>query len=1065
MKSFIYPFLLHACLAITFPVICRAQQSSGLLLKSYRPVSIYNTPISAISHAAWPVTDMHSHDYAGTQQEIDEWVKTMDSMGIKRTVLLTFQTGKGFDSVVTKYNRYPSRFALWCGFDYTGFDSPGWQNRAIAELERCHRLGAGGIGELGDKGEGELYSKPTPGKGIHIDDPLLQPLLRKCGELNMPVSIHIGEDRWMYENPDSTNDGMMNAAIWHVDMHKPGKLSHAQLLVSLENALRQNPHTTFIACHLGNCCSDLSLLGSLLDKYPNLYADIAARYGEIAPVPRYTADFITRYQDRLVFGTDMGMDKNMYQVVFRILESADEHFYEIHQFNYHWPLYGLYLPKDILRKLYATNAEKILFSTPSSSTSPVTTLQNKNLQISINDHLQTQITSLAPGASSLMDGFSWSEYLETKYYTAKDFILVKKEQSAIHDAAGSGIEYKFYGRNDQYRLEKILTIRLYDSFPGSAWYSLSYVNHSPRDITVTKWVNHHYTVLPSSDSPRFWSFQGSSHSDRRDWIQKINPGFAGLNYMGMNASDYGGGIPLIDLWRKDAGIAIGLSAETAKTVSLPIDYDKYAAGASMDIRYEFAGTTSLSTGNASSPGTPLSPGAHTLSPGDTLRTDETFVSVHQKDCFPTLRTYGAYMQTKGIRPAPSEPAAFEPVWCAWGYERNFTLAEILNTLPKVKELGIKWVGLDDGFQQAEGDWHTNKQHFPGGDAEMKSFVDSIHARGMKAVIWWAPLAVDPGSALLKKDSNILLIRKDGSPQFITWWNAYYISPTDPSAIEDMKQTVKLFLQDWGFDALKLDGQHMNACAPDYADGHAISSPEQSFERMPLFFKTLFETARAIKPNAVVEFCPCGDCMNFYHMPYTNQFVASDPANSWQVRLKGKVYKALMPGTAYFGDHVELTDGKADFASQLGVGAVPGTKFVWPATGVSSKDENYLSPSKESMFKKYLTLYQEKMLSKGNYRGDLYDIGYDLPETHCIQKDGKMYYAFYAPEFSGTIELRGLQPDSTYRILDYYNNKELGRVRGNKTSLPVTFKQFLLIEAEAITRRPTRSSPADATTRR
>jgi alpha-galactosidase len=239
---------------------------------------------------------------------------------------------------------------------------------------------------------------------------------------------------------------------------------------------------------------------------------------------------------------------------------------------------------------------------------------------------------------------------------------------------------------------------------------------------------------------------------------------------------------------------------------------------------------------------------------------------------------------------------------------------------------------------------------------------------------------------------------------------------------------------------------MNACAPDFG-GHSLQYPEQSYEQLPQFFKMIYETARSIRPDAVVEFCPCGECMNFYTMPYTNQFVASDPKSSWQVRLKAKVYKALMPGTAYFGDHVELTDDKKDFASQIGVGGIPGTKFVWPATGDSSIDENLLTPEKEVLFKKWIALYKEKMLSKGTCMGDLYDIGYDYPETHCIQKDGKMYYAFYNPHFNGNIELRGLDKDKHYSVLDYFNHKDLGQIKGSNPKLDVTFDKFLLLEVQ------------------
>ena len=360
MKQNIFRIVVLVCINIIFIACSFGQNTDSLLLKNYRPVSIYHTPISVISQAAYRAIDMHSHDYAQTQANIDAWIKTMDAMGIEKTILLTYQTGMAFDSAVEKYKRYPKRFELWCGIDYTGFGKAGWQQRAVAELERCYKKGARGVGELGDKGEGELYSKPTPGYGVHIDDPLLKPVLQKCGELRMPVSIHVAEDQWMYEKPDLSNDGMLNARQWHVDLNTPGKLSHDQLLAGLEKAVGQNPKTLFIACHFANCCANLEALGKLLDKYPNVYADIAARYAEIAPVPRYAAGFLTKYQDRLIYGTDMGMDSSMYKITFRILETADEHFYEIDQFNYHWPLYGLHLPREVLLKLYKTNAEKIL---------------------------------------------------------------------------------------------------------------------------------------------------------------------------------------------------------------------------------------------------------------------------------------------------------------------------------------------------------------------------------------------------------------------------------------------------------------------------------------------------------------------------------------------------------------------------------------------------------------------------------------------------------------------------------------------------------------------------------
>lgn len=330
----------------------------NLLLKNYRPKSIYKVPVTQIEKAKFPVIDMHSHPYAESLEEVDQWVRNMDAVGIEKTILLSHATGAEFDSLFQVYSKYPDRFELWCGFDYTGYDKPGYGPAAVAELERCYKMGARGVGELGDKGKGLFYSKP-PAWGMHLDDPRMDPLLEKCAELGLPINIHVADPIWMYEKMDSTNDGLMNAYEWRLD-NQPGIVDHNGMIDILERAVKRHPKTIFIACHFANCSYDLNKLGALLDKYPNLYADIAARYAETAPIPKFTAAFIEKYQDRLLYGTDMGFDLDMYHITFRILESSDEHFYEIGQFGYHWALNGFGLNDVVLKKLYRDNALKLL---------------------------------------------------------------------------------------------------------------------------------------------------------------------------------------------------------------------------------------------------------------------------------------------------------------------------------------------------------------------------------------------------------------------------------------------------------------------------------------------------------------------------------------------------------------------------------------------------------------------------------------------------------------------------------------------------------------------------------
>ena len=148
--------------------------------------------------------------------------------------------------------------------------------------------------------------------------------------------------------------------------------------------------------------------------------------------------------------------------------------------------------------------------------------------------------------------------------------------------------------------------------------------------------------------------------------------------------------------------------------------------------------------------------------------------------------------------------------------------------------------------------------------------------------------------------------------------------------------------------------------------------------------------------------------------------------------------------AYFGDHVDMSDGGNDFASTVGIGGVVGTNFTWPV-GSAKRSKLDLTPEKVEYWDKWIKIYKEKMLPRGEYLGTLYDIGFDKPETHAIRKDGRIYYALYVPEWKGKIELRGLA-EKSYQVIDYENGKKLGTARGPVSQLNVEFQRHLLLEA-------------------
>lgn len=332
-----------------------------LKLKDYDPVSIFKLPEHHPHQAKFSCIDIHSHPYESDPEDIKAWAARLDANNIEKVIILTYAHGEEFDRLYDLYTGISDKFEMWCGFDMDNFGQPDFEQKAVAELERCYKKGAKGVGELGDKGLGESYCLRAPdGKKTptaHIDDPCFDALLEKCGELGMPINIHIGDPIWMYEDLDEHNDGYMNAAEWKIDLSTPGILDLYELCATLEKACAKHTNTTFIACHFINLSHDYEYLAGVLDRHPNLYLDNAARHQETAATPRATKRFYEKYADRILFGTDNDPSQDMYDMQWRIMETDDEHFYGE---SYHWPLHGLDLEDDVLQKVYHDNAVRIL---------------------------------------------------------------------------------------------------------------------------------------------------------------------------------------------------------------------------------------------------------------------------------------------------------------------------------------------------------------------------------------------------------------------------------------------------------------------------------------------------------------------------------------------------------------------------------------------------------------------------------------------------------------------------------------------------------------------------------
>lgn len=597
------------------------------------------------------------------------------------------------------------------------------------------------------------------------------------------------------------------------------------------------------------------------------------------------------------------------------------------------------------------------------------------------------------------------------------------------------------------RLEKTLALEVYEDFPGLAVTTVAYRNAGETDLRLDRVVAQRHRLNASLVDPQappygLWSFHGSSYSWGQDDVIALAKDFEQRNPMGEAlANGYGGGIPVVAFWSASAGEAIGHLETIPLVLSAPV-------------RVEGDGRIRASL--------VWEPQA-TLKAGQVYSTPRTFVAVYSGDFYEPLRLYSLALQREGwTLPAPSKEA-YNVSWCGWGYEFDVTPAQMLGVVPKLKELGIRWATLDDRWFENYGDWMPRPDTFPGDS--IRKMVDDFHKQGILVQIWWLPLGVEDGqgrhrshryqvSRVAAQHRDWLILDASGKPARMAR-NLAALCPALPQVQEYHRKLTGRFIRDWGFDGHKLDNIFsVPAC---YNPAHAHRSPQESIYAMGEVYRTIFQTTRALKPEGVTQSCPCGTPPNLAWLPYLDQAVTADPVGSVQVRRRIKMYKALLgPQAAVYGDHVELTEiqrlaGKSldvgkDFASTVGVGGVVGTKFVWP------EDPRFpdvaLTPEKETLWKKWMGIYNSTMLSRGTFL-NLYTLGYDVPEGYAIEKDGKMYYAFFAPQpsasWKGEVELRGLRP-GRYRVLDYENGKDLGTLDGRKPRLAAEFVHHLLLEA-------------------
>jgi alpha-galactosidase len=629
-----------------------------------------------------------------------------------------------------------------------------------------------------------------------------------------------------------------------------------------------------------------------------------------------------------------------------------------------------------------------------------------------------------------------------------DMAAAKIEESVGKLGRGKRLEIPAQAPSGS-NIQRTLQVEVYDAFPTLLLSSAAYKNAGTQDVHINSVVEQQHKFdagLAQKNAKPYdmWSYLGASYDWGKDDIVKLGRHFAQPNLMGAAVKGgYGGGIPVVAFWTGTVGEAVGHVETLPLTLSLPV---KVGADGGVNAGVDIAADT-------------------TLKPGETYSTPRSFVSVYSGDFYEPLHLWSSVLQKEGWEIPKPSGEAYNVSWCGWGYEFNVTPAEMLGTVPKLKEFGIKWATLDDRWFDTYGDWNPRADTFPGDS--IKKMTDDFHKQGMLVQLWWLPLGVEDGqgrweshkyivSKIAQEHPEWLILDKNGKHARMTR-DLAALCPGVPEVQAYFKKLTEKFIGEWGFDGSKLD--NIYSVPMCYNPAHHHKSPQDSVNAMADVYKTIFQTSRALKPESVTQSCPCGTPPSLAWLPFIDQAVTADPVGAVQVRRRIKMYKALLgPESAVYGDHVELStmdrignnwrEHGEDFASTIGPGGVVGTKFVWPDPGPKYKAVA-LTPEKEEHWKKWIGIYNQKMLSKGTFR-NLYVYGYDTPEGYAIEKDGKMYYAFFAPSaapWKGEIELRGLTPGS-YHVRAYAEDKDMGTVEATADAAPrlkTEFKDHLLLE--------------------
>ena len=346
-------------LGITYGLIGLIQYRLNVMdVEEYDPVSTLVVPEHTLTRSKFPFIDVHNHQWIMPIQDLEDLVMEMDSLNMGVMVNLSGFRGKILEwSLDNVAENYPERFAVFLNLNFENLDDSGWPEEPLMMLEEGVKQGVKGLKVYKELG---LSEQDNNGNRIPVNDPRLDPIWAKCGELGIPVLIHSGEPNSFWKPKDKFNERWLELKQYPRRYRNPENLPSFDSVMAEQHAVfRKHPNTKFINAHLGWYGNDLKKLGELMDEFPNMYTEIGAVLAELGRQPKAARAFFIAYQDRILFGKDT-YKMEEYYTYFRVLETEDEYFDYYRKRHANWKMYGLGLPDSVLRKVYYKNALNVI---------------------------------------------------------------------------------------------------------------------------------------------------------------------------------------------------------------------------------------------------------------------------------------------------------------------------------------------------------------------------------------------------------------------------------------------------------------------------------------------------------------------------------------------------------------------------------------------------------------------------------------------------------------------------------------------------------------------------------